>query len=81
MILIDKQKLFARIENEYDTWEDYDVEQALGDIEDAPEVEAIPIEWIMNEADNLMDANKFYTSFVIKGIIAKWLADQKGEEE
>lgn len=38
-LMIDREKLIKKIEEEYDTWgEEYDVQQILGDIEDMPAV-------------------------------------------
>jgi hypothetical protein len=48
--LISRSALMRHIENEYREWgEEYDALQILGDIEDAPSIEAEPIkhgEWI-----------------------------------
>lgn len=38
-LMIDRDKLIKRIEQEYDAWgEEYDAQQILGDIEDMPAV-------------------------------------------
>ena len=44
--LIDRKQIAAYIADQSYLWDDYDIDQVLEDIQSAPAVEAIPVEWI-----------------------------------
>lgn len=74
--LIDRKQIAARIADQWYLWEDdYDIDQVLGDIEDAPAVEAIPVEWIKVFAEknknHIQDSVNRYT-YMYDFLISEW---------
>lgn len=79
--LIDRKQIAARIADQWYLWEDeYDIDQVLGDIEDAPAVEAIPVEWIKAFAEknknHIQDSVNRYT-YMYDFLISEWMAEHE----
>lgn len=79
--LIDRKQISARIADQWYLWEDdYDIDQVLEDIEDAPAVEAIPVEWIKAFAEknknHIQDSVNKYT-YMYDFLISEWMAEHE----
>ena len=78
--LISRHAVMNRIENEYRKWGDeYDVSQILGDIEDLPSAEAIPVSWIEERIENAIKANHALIAQMWLELIVGYMKERKEE--
>lgn len=79
--LIDRKQISARIADQWYLWEDkYDIDQVLEDIQSAPAVEAIPVEWVKAFAEknknHIQDSVNKYT-YMYDFLISEWRAEHE----
>lgn len=82
--LIDRKQISARIADQSYLWEDdYDIDQVLEDIQDAPTIDAIPVEFIEKRAQeyasNPKDSADLFAAGVIQMIVTAWRTERKEE--
>lgn len=85
--LIDRKQISARIADQWYLWEDeYDIDQVLGDIEDAPAVDAIPVDWLLQQgktayASDTVEYIREVEQYnkTITDLIDKWRSEREEE--
>lgn len=75
--LIDANEILKEDHQHYDYWSD-EFYVTVRDIENAPTVEAIPIEWIKEWANNYCDWSQ---EKLIECLLRTWNKNRRGEKE